>query len=202
MLKILFSIILGMLLISLSFMAFIFRGPDLSDYKQYETPQITRMFDQNMLIVEAQGSPTDVRSEVYNKLVDIFMSMDSPPEGLKIPSLRARWSLPFEAPSSEWVGSYAFPVPQKVEEIPDVEIPDRFQTKIETWEYGEVAQILHVGSYASEQESIEVLQQFISDQGYEIVGKREEEYLRGASFWPISRKDYTLIRYRVRESSN
>lgn len=202
MLRILLSILLGLMLLSMGMMAFMFRGESVSDYREFETPQITRMMDQNMLVLEAQGSPTDVRREAWGYLVDMMMSMDGPPQGFTMPTLRARLSLPFEAPASDWVGLYGFPVPQRVDEIPDVELPDRFQAKIETWEYGEVAQVLHVGSYADEIDTIQKLEQFIADQGYEIIGEREEEYLRGAAFWPPSSKDYTLIRYRVQPATD
>ena len=48
---------------------------------------------------------------------------------------------------------------------------------IETLEYGSVAQILHVGSYAEETPTIQRLHDFITAEGYEIAGPHEEEYL-------------------------
>ncbi len=68
------------------------------------------------------------------------------------------------------------------------------------WRYGTVAEILHVGSYATETPTIERLHQFIADQGYEIAGPHEEEYLKGPGMWGVKEKDYlTIIRYQVRQ---
>ena len=67
--------------------------------------------------------------------------------------------------------------------------------KIETWEYGTVAQILHRGSYENEASDVERLHRFIIDSGYEIIGVHEEEYITS----PDARVPKTIIRYRVRK---
>lgn len=65
---------------------------------------------------------------------------------------------------------------------------------METREYGTVAQILHVGEYADEEPTIQRLHAFITEQGYEIAGPHEEEYLSR----PGARQQKTMIRYQVR----
>jgi len=48
---------------------------------------------------------------------------------------------------------------------------------LETWNYGTVAQILHVGPYSEEEPTVKRLHEFITENGYEIAGIHEEEYL-------------------------
>ena len=58
-------------------------------------------------------------------------------------------------------------------------------------------QILHIGTYAEEEPSIERLHAFIADQGCEIAGPHEEEYLSR----PGANQPKTVIRYQVRARS-
>jgi hypothetical protein len=69
------------------------------------------------------------------------------------------------------------------------------EVKIETWEYGPVAQILHLGPYDQETKTIERLHQFIAESGYEIAGPHEEEYQSK----PDAKVIKTLIRYQVKK---
>ncbi len=64
---------------------------------------------------------------------------------------------------------------------------------LETWQYGTVAQILHLGDYAQEEGSIARLQQFITDEVYRVSGVHEEEYLTR----PDAKTPKTIIRYPV-----
>ena len=50
---------------------------------------------------------------------------------------------------------------------------------ITTWAYGDVAEILHIGSYSTEQPDIERLRAFIDSRGYRVIGDHEEEYVKG-----------------------
>jgi hypothetical protein len=69
---------------------------------------------------------------------------------------------------------------------------------VETWAYGTVAQVLHLRPYDQEQPTIEKLHQFIAEQGYELAGPHEEEYLSR----PDAKVVKTLIRYPVRKKSS
>jgi hypothetical protein len=66
---------------------------------------------------------------------------------------------------------------------------------VETWDYGTVAQILHLGAYADEVPTIDRLHAFIAEQGYEIAGPHEEEYLSR----PGAKEQKTRIRYQVQK---
>jgi hypothetical protein len=70
-----------------------------------------------------------------------------------------------------------------------------------TWEYGEVAEILHLGSYETEPPTIERLQEYVAAEGYSVIGDHEEEYLKGPGMMMVAPKDYwTIIRYRVEKA--
>jgi hypothetical protein len=71
--------------------------------------------------------------------------------------------------------------------------------KIDIWKYGEVAEILHLGSYAAETATIETLHRFIQDRGYVIAGLHEEEYLVGPGMGAQPAAFRTIIRYQVKK---
>ena len=77
-------------------------------------------------------------------------------------------------------------LPQKV---PGVEV------SLETWQYGTVAQILHIGPYDQEEPTIDRLNRFIQDGGYEVAGVHEEEYLTS----PDAKVQKTIIRYPIKK---
>jgi len=105
---------------------------------------------------------------------------------------RARWPLPLDTPHDQWVGLWGIPVPDDVDELPQT-APD-VPVTVETWEYGTVAHILHLGPYADEEPTVARLQAFIAESGYEIAGAHEEEYLSR----PEAKNMKTIIRYPVR----
>lgn len=106
-------------------------------------------------------------------------------------TLRARWPNAHVASREEWVGLWGLPLA----EGDPRSIPGMAPVLVETWTYGDVAEIVHVGPYATEGDSIARLHQFIGDQGYEIAGVHEEEYLTP----PGAPEQRTLIRYVVRK---
>jgi len=71
------------------------------------------------------------------------------------------------------------------------------KVKLETWRYGMVAQILHLGAYTRENPTVERLMEFIKDSGYMIIGDHEEEYLTA----PDAKVARTLIRYQVSKAA-
>ena len=164
---------------------------DLSQYEKLKEPQIRKMPDkQKMLVVEKKGDPNVSAGEAFSLLHSTFFKLP----GVKMSPPRARWLNTLTDPKEEWIGLYALPLPESVDSLPaGVE-----GVKIDYWEYGEVAEILHVGAYNEETPMIEKLQAFIADQGYEMAGPHEEEYLRGPESGPDSSKYMTIIRYQVK----
>jgi hypothetical protein len=164
---------------------------DFSQYEKLKNPQIRKMQDkQKMLVVEKIGDPNVTAGTGFQTLYSTFFKLP----GVKMAPPRARWLNTLTDPRNEWVGLYALPLPESVDSLPTgVE-----GVKIDYWEYGEVAEILHVGAYSEETPTIEKLLAFIAVQGYEIAGPHEEEYLRGPESGPDSSKYMTIIRYQVR----
>ena len=50
------------------------------------------------------------------------------------------------------------------------------RVSLETWEYGEVAEVVHVGPYTNEENDITRLQTFVATSGFRVIGDHEEEY--------------------------
>lgn len=159
-------------------------------------PRILQMPPQKMAIVRGKGSP----DEVFPKLTPaLYGSAYALKFGLKkkalptfkVTGLRARYPDALTAPKSEWTHIIGLPIPEDTTSLPQ-KVPG-VEVKIETWQYGTVAQILHLGTYDQEEASIERLLKFIGDSGYEIAGDHEEEYLTS----PDAKAPKTIIRYAV-----
>ena len=67
------------------------------------------------------------------------------------------------------------------------------EVKLQTWDYSTVVQIFHLGAYNQEDATVEHLHKFIGEDGYEIAGPHEEEYLSH----PDANLAKTIIRYPV-----
>jgi hypothetical protein len=163
-------------------------------------PELTEMPSRLMAVVRTVGDPNDVGQKVfpalYGAVYPLKFALKKSGVEYKIEPPRARWfggpdwaSLPRE----EWEAAWAIPIPDGTTELTqkDPETP----VVIETWDYGQIAQILHVGSYAEETPTILKLHDFIASEGYEIVGAHEEEYQSR----PDTKAPKTVIRYRVRK---
>jgi hypothetical protein len=167
---------------------------DLSLYEKLKNPQIRKIPDkQKMLVVEKIGDPNVTAGEAFTMLYGAFFKLP----GARMAPPRARWLNMLTDPRNEWIGLYALPLPESVDSLPaGVE-----GVKIDCWEYGDVAEILHIGPYSEETPTIKKLHAFIADQGYELAGPHEEEYLRGPESGPDSSTYMTIIRYQVRKNS-
>lgn len=110
----------------------------------------------------------------------------------KVGPLRARWPDANDVPRDRWTGVWGLPLPDGVGTLPQKK-PD-VTVKREVWEYGPVAELLHVGSYATEGPTVARLHAFVAEQGYEIAGPHEEEYLTT----PRAKVQKTMIRFQVR----
>jgi hypothetical protein len=102
-------------------------------------------------------------------------------------------------PGIEWVGRYALPVGEDVTTVPAVSSSGGLRVSLETWEYGDVAEIVHIGPYNKEEDDITRLQNFVALSGYRVIGDHEEEYVRGPGMILAGdpQKYITIIRLRV-----
>jgi len=164
---------------------------DLSSYETLKTPRLATMARQKMIVVEAKGDPNVVGKDAFGLLFKTFFSL----KGVRMTAPRARWLNIATDPKDQWVGLYGLPIPDSITELP----AGTEGVIIEEWDYGEVAEILHIGPYSEETPTIGKLHVFIRDSGYEIAGPHEEEYLKGPGMAASPADYWTIIRYSVKK---
>jgi hypothetical protein len=161
-------------------------------------PRILEMPPQKMAVVRGRGAPDKVFPELmpalYGSVYTLKFTLKK--QGLptfKVSGLRTRYPDAHLVPKEEWAHIIGLPVPPDTtsltQKVAGVEV------NLETWPYGTVAQILHLGPYDQEEPTIRRLHQFILDSGYEIAGDHEEEYLTT----PAAKVIKTIIRYVVKK---
>ncbi len=121
----------------------------------------------------------------------------------KVEKLRGRWpSFLLEINKSDWSGFYGLPVPNDVDKLPQIKteklIPG-ISVTLETWQYGTVAQILHIGAYTKEQTTVQKLQDFIRTSGYQIIENSHEEIYLSDPQKTAPEKLKTIILYRLKK---
>jgi hypothetical protein len=162
-----------------------------------QKPSLVEMPAERMAVVRSVGDPNVVGAQVFPALFGAVFTLKFKvlkPRGIafKVGAPRARWPVAFDAPREQWVGLWGIPVPDDIDELPQT-VPD-VPVALETWEYGTMAHILHLGPYADEEPTTARLYAFIAESGYEITGPHEEEYLSR----PEAKQMKTIIRYPVR----
>jgi hypothetical protein len=174
-------------------------GPDMSQYESLKQPRITKLADVNMLVVTAKGDPNEVANKAFSLLFKTYFKIPGISKSMQV-APRARWEGDMNVKSS-WTGYYAMPVPAETKALPEVTSESGLTVELASWQYGDVAEILHVGPYNEETPTIERLHQFIKQQNYEIIGLHEEEYVKGPSMFLRGdpAKYATIIRYRVKK---
>ncbi|MEW5767723.1 MAG: GyrI-like domain-containing protein [bacterium] len=185
------------------FLFFMAKGPDISQFEHLKEPKISTMKDQKMIVVEVKGNPNVVGKDAFPTLYKTFYKLKTKVKRSRPPAPRARWPKPLDTPKNEWTGIYGLPISETVNSLPAKKEAEP-EVKIDYWEYGEVAEILHIGPYSKETPTIEKLHQFIKDNGYRTVGDHEEEYIKGPGMFLKGNpeKYITIIRYRVKKQED
>ncbi len=184
------SIIAALIVCLTGFLSLASIAQDFSKYESLKEPQINKMEKQKMLVVEAKGDPNVAAQNAFTLLFKTYFSLP----GATMRAPRARWMTDEgRAPKNEWVGLYALPLPELTNALP----ANVSGVRIEEWEYGEVAEILHIGPYGEEAPTIQKLHKFIQEKGYKIAGPHEEEYLKGPGMAASPADYWTIIRYQV-----
>ena len=175
---------------------------NVSQFEHLKEPKISSKENQKVLVVEAKGDPNLRSGKAFGLVFQLYYRIQETPKGPMQAAPRARWLVSLDTPRSEWIGSYALPVSETVIQLPQYEAQEGLKASLTIWEYGEVAEILHVGPYNREEPTIKRLIEFIKKQGYMIVGAHEEEYIKGPTMYgPGDPEGYvTIIRYRVRKT--
>jgi len=178
-----------------------FTAPDLSSYLALKDPAISSMKPQKVLVVEARGAPDKIAKQAFGQLFKAYYGLTGVPKGRGMPAPRGRWPISDSVSPDQWIGIYAMPLPDTIKEVRFPEMPKGLTIKIALWQYGEAAEILHIGPYDKEAPTVERLRKFIEEKGYVIAGEHEEEYLRGPGlFFKVKPSKYmTIIRYPVRK---
>jgi hypothetical protein len=172
----------------------------MSPRKSKTDPEIIEMPPQKMAVVQGKGTPDEVFPEVMPALYSsaYTLKFDLKKQGLptfKVSGLRGRYPDAHLVPMAEWTIITGLPVPNNTTSLPQKVLA--VEVRLETWAYGTVAQILHLGPYDQEGPTIERLQQFIKENSYEISGPHEEEYLTR----PDAKVVKTVIRYVVKKKA-
>ena len=173
----------------------------MSPLKSSKTePQIVEMPSQKMAVVRGKGAPDKVFPEIMPALFGSIYTLkfDLKKKGLptfKVSAPRSRYPDALHVPQEQWSIVIGIPIPEDTTSLPQKALG--VKVKIETWEYGTVAQILHLGPYDQEQPSVERLHKFIEENGYQIAGVHEEEYLTR----PDAKVIKTIIRYPVKKAT-
>ena len=170
----------------------------MSPRKLKTDPIILEMPSQKMAVVQKKGSPDKIFPRVFPALYGSVYTLkfDLKKRGLesfKVTCPRSRYPDVLLQPKDKWLIVTGIPVPEHITSLPQKE-PGTV-VRLETWEYGTVAQILHLGPYDKEMETVERLQKFITENGYEIVGPHEEEYQSR----PDAKIIKTLVRYQIKK---
>lgn len=160
-------------------------------------PEIVRMPTQKLAVVRTVGDPNvvagDAMKALFGAVYTLKFDLKKKGRDFKVRGLRARWPNVHIAPKDEWVGLWGLPIPSATRSLPQKH--PEVEVRIEKWQYGTVAQILHRGPYAEEAPTVDRLDDFIAARGYEVAGPHEEEYLTR----PTAKVPKTIIRYAVRK---
>lgn len=189
-----------------------FGGPDLREYESLRSPRLAEMPGTKVIEVRFSGNPDQVIPAAFRVLMQSYFGTAGVKKGpgMSIPAARYQklgdrdFGDQLQAgektlKDQPWTGVAAIPVPDLVTQIKAVSA-DGMESRLGRWEYGPVAEILHVGSYETEWPQTERLKKFIAEQGYEICGPHEEVYLRGPGQPFVKPANYyTIIRYQVKK---
>lgn len=176
----------------------IVRLDGMEKYRAWREPRVMLRPNQKMLVVEVAGDPHGAVREAMAVLFQHFYALKHTEQGLKLSAVRARWPQPPETPKEQWVGEYGLPIPENITALP-YRIKALSPVRIELWEYGQVVEMLHQGSYHEIRRTADCLRDYVKNQGYDINGPQEEEYVRGPGLlFKGNPKNYlTIIRYQV-----
>lgn len=170
----------------------------MSPRKQKTGPEIVELPSRTMAVVRTVGDPGELGETVfkalYGAVYGLKFALKKQDIQFKVEAPRARWFAGEnwrDVPREAWEAAWAIPVPEGTVELAQ-KVPDR-PVQIEVWDYGLVAQVLYTGEYADEGPAIDELHRFIAEQGYEIAGPHEEEYLSRPGA-----QAKTIIRYQIR----
>jgi hypothetical protein len=164
-------------------------------------PEIVKLPDRKMVSVTSIGDPNDsgpYMKALYGAAYWAKMKVYKP-KGVKMPlgKLTAMWPDAHIKPKNEWKGIWGVEVPDYVTEKDIVQKDPNIKVTIDVWLGGKYAEVLYLGTYSEETETIKKLHEFIEANGVkmeDVPGIHEEEYLTS----PKVKEPKTIIRYRIK----
>jgi hypothetical protein len=171
------------------------RGPTLAEVQHLLAPRLVEKQPRRMMVVRGTASNAQqVAAAALSHLFRVFFKLVDGSPG---------------APSGRWWnltdgyirGEIGLEVPLTFDADASA-LPEGVE--IVTWEYSaRVAEVLHVGSYATETPTVDRLRAFAAENGAKFTDSHEEEYLRGPGMLFAGNPDtyLTLIRSSTETSS-
>lgn len=154
------------------------------------------MKPEKMAVMYTKGDPSKVAEKtlpaLFGSVSKLKFELKRKGVMFKVGKLRARWPDAHLLPKDQWTGIWGLPVPEDT-----ISLPQKIEVKLETWNYGTVSPILHVGPYSEEEPTVKKLNELISKNNYEIAGAHEDEYIT----IPKAKVQKTLIRYPIKKKS-
>ncbi len=180
-------------------------SPDLQKlyFPSPKDPEFVEVPPMRFIVVEGKGDPNT--SKEYQDAIGALYSVAytakftlkkaaKEKDFVVMPLESLWWSEEREdfanAPKSEWSWKAMIMVPKHVDETvvretisqlkkkgKDKDLPGLARLKLEEFEEGNSAQIMHIGPYSAERPTIEKLHKFIADNGRKLRGRHHEIYL-------------------------
>ncbi|MCE9499211.1 MAG: hypothetical protein K8R21_01670, partial [Leptospira sp.] len=137
-------------------------GPsyDLSKFENLREPKISEKASLNVMTIELEGVAGEIASKGLGTLFKASYKLESSSRLVDKEAPRARWKLTDGKEFSEaeyttkLIGKFGIAVSDSLKEIPDSIKSQNPEIKLETWNYGSVAEILHVGGYDKERPTV------------------------------------------------
>lgn len=188
-------------------------------YKAAKKPILVEMEDAKYLSIDGRGEPggdefTDKIGALYGAAYTVKMTRKfSGQQDYVVCKLEALWSFEeghdFEStPREDWTWKLMIRTPdivkaKELEKAASVLIekgksPSVREVKLEDISEGLCVQMLHVGPYDKEGETVEVMQAFAEEQGFELHGRHHEIYLSDPRRVAPERLK-TILRHPVRK---
>lgn len=165
-------------------------------------PQISVLPDRKVVTATSIGDPNKIGDAVFKALYGAVYNAKMKvykPKGIKmeVGKLAAMWPDAHLKSKDEWTGIWGVFVPDYVKDADLVQKDPNIPVKIDVWPGGEYAEVLYIGPYSEETETIKKLHEFIEANGIkmkEVPGTHEEEYVTS----PKAKDPKTIIRYRIK----
>lgn len=186
-------------------------------YKAKMIPQVVELEPYHYLTIEGVSAPEDLLfnsaiEQCYAVAYGIKFICKAQDLDFTVPKMEAFWwvtgDLPYdETPRSEWHWKIMFRMPDFVGDaefkqavtaaLNKGKLSANHQLKFEQIHEGRSVQIMHIGSYDEEKESLDKLYAFMNEYGLEMNGYHHEIYISDPRKVAVD-KLKTILRYAVK----